>query len=78
MDNEILLKAMVQAISTFSMSVFWLPSKLFKDISAIMSKFWWEHRNDNKKNHWKNWKPLEVSKERGGLGFRHIDNVNNT
>lgn len=38
-----------------------------------MSKFWWGHGNDNKKNHWTT---MEVSKERGGLGVRHIDNFN--
>jgi hypothetical protein len=39
--KEIFLKAVVQAISTFSMSVFLLPVTLCKDLNHMMQKFWW-------------------------------------
>lgn len=48
--KEILLKAVVLAISTFHISVFRLPRKLYKDIAAIMSRFWWGHNHNDKKN----------------------------
>lgn len=37
--KEILLKAVVQAISTYSMSVFLLPKGVCKEIASIMVKF---------------------------------------
>ena len=39
--KEILLKSVVQAISTFAMSYFKLPVGLCRDIEKMIHKFWW-------------------------------------
>ena len=39
-ENEVLLKAMVQVILTFAMSCFKLPIGLFQDIEMLIQKFW--------------------------------------
>jgi hypothetical protein len=49
--KEIFLKAVVQAISTFSMSVFLLPVTLCKDLNHMMQKFWWGHMANDSKIH---------------------------
>ena len=38
--KEVMMKAMVQSIPTYSMSVFKLPVSLCKDIEAMIQKFW--------------------------------------
>jgi hypothetical protein len=47
--KEVLLKAVVQAIPTYTMSVFLLPKTLSKDINSMMSRFWWGHKDNEAK-----------------------------
>jgi len=46
--REILLKAVVQAIPTYAMSVFQLPKTLCKQLNSLMSNFWWNHNRSPK------------------------------
>jgi hypothetical protein len=70
--KEVLLKAVVQAIPTYTMSVFQLP-KTCKDINSLMSKFWWGSKKEDNKAIWMNWSKMGRTKERGGLGFRDLE-----
>jgi len=51
--KEILLKAVIQAIPTYSMSIFLLLVGLCADINSIMQKFWWGHKENESKIHWR-------------------------
>jgi hypothetical protein len=70
--NEVLLKAMLQAIPTYSMGVFQIHISLCKEINALMQSFWWSHMNKTSKIHWMSWERLGVAKAAGGLGFRGL------
>ncbi|BBG96935.1 RNA-directed DNA polymerase reverse transcriptase-related family protein, partial [Prunus dulcis] len=39
--NEVLLKAVVQAISSYSMSAFQVPKGFCKELSSLCANFWW-------------------------------------
>jgi hypothetical protein len=67
--KEILLKAVVQAIPTYSMGVFQLPITLCKELNQLMQQFWWSHMSKNSKFHWMSWSNMGRSKSKGGLGF---------
>ncbi|KAF5450327.1 hypothetical protein F2P56_030688 [Juglans regia] len=74
--KEVLLKAVIQAILTYHMSVFALPKRLCKEIAALMSRFWWSHGQNEKKIQWWSWKKMGLAKTSGGLGFRELESFN--
>jgi ribonuclease HI len=74
--KEILLKAVIQAIPTYTMSVFRLPKTLTREINSLMGKFWWSFKENINKIAWMSWKRLGRSKDFGGLGYRDLDCFN--
>lgn len=48
--KEVMVKAIIQSIPTYSMSVFKLPIGLCKYIEAMIRKFWWG-QDETKKIH---------------------------
>jgi hypothetical protein len=65
-------KAILQAIPTYSMSVFLLPISLCKELNALMQGFYWGHRENSTKIHWMSWERMGISKDQGGLVFRDL------
>jgi len=74
--KEILLKAVIQALPTYCMSVFRLPLTLCKSLNALMNKFWWGNKSNQGRVHWMSWKRLGEPKNRGGMGFRDLEVFN--
>jgi hypothetical protein len=74
--KEILIKAVVQAIPTYCMSVFQLPRSLCKELHNMMQRFWWGHKENQRKIPWMSWECIGISKADGGLGFRDLISFN--
>lgn len=69
---EILIKAVLLAIPTYTMSCFKLPKGLIKDFEILIKKFWWGYRGDQKKIHWVSWEKICQPKSEGGMGFKEL------
>src|SRR4051812_8344183 len=50
--REILLKSVIQAIPTFSISYFRLTKKVCKGITSCMGKYFWGSSLDRRSLHW--------------------------
>ena len=74
--REILIKAVAQAISTYTMSCFQLSKGLCDDIEGMTRNFWWGQRGQESRIAWVSWKRLCKSKLRGGMGFRNLQAFN--
>ncbi|KAK3225296.1 hypothetical protein Dsin_005158 [Dipteronia sinensis] len=74
--KEVLLKAVVQYIPTYSMSLFRIPKGLIKDIHRLCAKFWWGSTDTERKLHWCSWSKLCESKDNGGYGFKDLSLFN--
>lgn len=73
--KEVLIKAVLQAIPTYAMSVFKLPTGLCRDMNGEVAKFWWG-KTGGRGVHWKRWEVLCEAKDEGGLGFRDFEKFN--
>ena len=67
--KEILLKAAVQAIPSYCMSVFLLPRGLCMEINSLMKKFWWGNQGSGSQVHWMKWEKMGRSKHVREMGF---------
>jgi hypothetical protein len=76
--NEILLKVVVQAIPTYGMSVFLLPTTLCKVVNRMMQQLWWGHMTNNSRIHWMSWERMDLAKSKGSLRFRDLPMFNKT
>ncbi|XP_022556970.2 uncharacterized protein LOC111205438 [Brassica napus] len=71
-----LLKAVLTAIPTYTMSCFELPVSLCKRIQSILTRFWWDSSDGTRRMCWVAWDNLTKPKDRGGLGLRDIQLFN--
>ncbi|KAM2304856.1 hypothetical protein PS1_024795 [Malus domestica] len=68
-ENEVLIKAVVQAIPAYSMNLFKFPVVVCNELDALISAFWWEKASKELNIHWVGKKTLGLSKNQGGLGL---------
>ncbi|CAN1161426.1 Uncharacterized mitochondrial protein AtMg00310 [Linum perenne] len=74
--KETLLKAVIQAIPTYLMSVFFLSSTLTKKMDSLLRNFFWAGDMNKKSIHWSSGQTLCETKARGGLGFKSFTDFN--
>jgi len=74
--KEVLIKAVVQALPTFCMSVFRLPQSLCKSLNSLISHFWWGQKTNKGRVQWMSWERMGAPKNRGGMGFRDLEVFN--
>ena len=49
--REILIKAVIQVIPTYTMSCFKLPKGLITEIESLIRKFWWGYKGEQRRIH---------------------------
>lgn len=74
--KEILIKAIAQAIRTYTISFFQLPHGLYDDLESMMRSFWWGQKNQESKMAWVGWNQMCYPKSRGGMGFQNLQVFN--
>ena len=59
--KAVLIKAVIQAIPTYAISILKLPKTFCDSISARIAKFWWANSGKDHGIHWRNWQLLTTS-----------------
>lgn len=70
--KSVLIKAVAQAIPSYTMSVFQLPVGVCRVYQSKVAKYWWGKNGGKRGIHWCKWEVLCKNKFDGGLGFRDI------
>ncbi|CAN1262989.1 Uncharacterized mitochondrial protein AtMg00310 [Linum perenne] len=71
-----LLKAVIQAIPTYIMSLFLLPKKMINRMNSLLRRFFWSGSMTKKAIHWCKGSKLCDSKSSGGVGFKEFGMFN--
>jgi hypothetical protein len=74
--REVLIKSVLQAVSTYAMGSFHLTKGQCGQLSAVASRFWWGALDGQRKTHWVNWGRMCMPKKKGGMGFRNYEDFN--
>ena len=68
----VLIRAVIQAMPTYVMSVFLIPHGICDRIERAICRFWWGGNDDKQKIHRKGKESLFKSKLKGSQGFRNM------
>ncbi|GJX77037.1 reverse transcriptase [Tanacetum coccineum] len=74
--REVLIKSIIQAIPTYAMQCFRLPTTLLNKLIVYVRRFFWGGDSHEQHVHWKNWKKLSEPKHQEGLGFWDFEAFN--
>lgn len=74
--KEILIKAVVQTVPTYTMSCFLILKGLCEEIEGMIRRFWWGQRQEESKIAWVSWAKMCKSKSNGGMGFWNFQAFN--
>jgi hypothetical protein len=70
--KEIIIKSVLQSISTYAMGFFKFLAGLTDDLMQIIRNFWWGDEEDRRRMHWMSWEKMARPKSHGGMGFRDL------
>lgn len=76
--KEILIKAVLQVVPSYAMSIIRFHKNFCKSICAAIARFWWRSKGRNRGTHWKSWADITRSKGEGGLGFKDFTDMNSS
>ena len=68
--KEVLIKAVIQAIPSYAMSVVRFPKGFCEKLCSKVSRFWWSRNGRDRSIHWKSWEFLTRRKKIGDIGFK--------
>ncbi|XP_065634479.1 uncharacterized protein LOC136069649 [Quercus suber] len=74
--KEVLIKAVAQAIPTYTISCFKKPDSLCDELTSMIRNFWWGQKGDERKISWLSWDKMCETKANGGMGFRQLKQFN--
>ncbi|XVF50184.1 hypothetical protein PTKIN_Ptkin04bG0075500 [Pterospermum kingtungense] len=70
------IKSALSSMPNYILSVFKAPSYVCEKIDQMVRNFWWGHKEDERKIHFRKWDFICQHKDKGGLGIRKTELMN--
>lgn len=74
--KEVMIKAVLQALPAYTMSVFKLQKETINEIKRVIKKCWWGSTENERRINWMGWDKITRSKQLEGLGIRDLEIFN--
>lgn len=75
--KAVLMKLVIQAILNICMGTYLLPLELCHDLEHLINSFWWGNKQRQEKSiMWMKWDRMCREKDKGGLGFKTLNEFN--
>ncbi|VFQ95836.1 unnamed protein product, partial [Cuscuta campestris] len=75
MGRLILIKHVLSSIPLHILAVQHMPKSVMDILNKKMQNFFWGYRDGKPKYHWKNWRSMCYPTIEGGLGIRHLEDI---
>ena len=76
-SKEVLIKSVAQAIPSYCMGAFLIPTSLCEEIKMMMNSFYWGSKKNGQRGiNWMRWDKVTLHKSNGSLGFRNMEAFN--
>ncbi|XVF57400.1 hypothetical protein PTKIN_Ptkin06aG0202400 [Pterospermum kingtungense] len=75
-ERGVMIRAVAQAIPSYLMHCFKLPTTLLHELEQIFARFWWGGRRSKRKVQWRHWLALCCSKLDGRVRFKDLKSFN--
>lgn len=69
-----LINSVLDALPTYMMSLFPVPTGIINRLDSIRRKFLWQGNKEMKGYHLVKWKAMTIEKRTGGLGIKNLKN----
>lgn len=73
-----MIKSVAQAIPAYPMNIFKFLAVVCNELDALIAGFWWGQKCGERKIHWVAKDTLGSPKNLGGMGFRNVQEFNDT
>ncbi|RAL49252.1 hypothetical protein DM860_018125 [Cuscuta australis] len=75
MGRLILIKHVLSSIPLHILAVQQMPKSIHNTLNKMMQNFIWGHKDGKPKYHWKSWRNVCFPTCEGGLGIRHLEDI---
>ncbi|XP_056842864.1 uncharacterized protein LOC130495483 [Raphanus sativus] len=72
----VMLQSVLSAMPSYSMTCFMLPKSLCKRLQSVVTRYWWDNKEGERKMAWVAWDKIATPKAVGGLGLRDFEKFN--